>query len=60
MRLCVVTLESIDINKNVVMKLVNPLVLNAPFTPPENIRKPYSFQMFSGSKERVDWEQFSS
>ena len=33
MRLCVVTLESIDINKNVVMKLVNPLVLNTPFTP---------------------------
>ena len=32
MHLCVVTLESIDINKNVVMKLVNPLVLNAPFT----------------------------
>ena len=24
---------------------------------PENIRKPYGFLMFSGGKERVNWEQ---
>ena len=26
-------------------------------TPPENIRKPYCFLMFSGGRERVHWEQ---
>ena len=25
--------------------------------PPENIRKPYSFQMFSGDRERVHWKK---
>ena len=25
--------------------------------PPENIRKPYDFLMFSGDTERVHWEQ---
>ena len=25
--------------------------------PPQNIRKPYSFLMFSGGRERVHWEQ---
>ena len=25
--------------------------------PPENIRKPYSFLMFSGSRERVHWKR---
>ena len=37
---------------------VNPFVLNAPFLyPPENIRKPYGFLMFSGGRERLHWEQ---
>ena len=27
------------------------------FLPPENIRKPYGFLMFSGGREKVHWEQ---
>ena len=37
------------------------LVPRAPFPrpppPPENIRKPYDFLMFSGGRERVHWER---
>ena len=37
---------------------VNLFVLSAPFlSPSENIRKPYGFLMFSGSRERVHREQ---
>ena len=27
--------------------------------PPESIRKPYGFLMFSGGREKVHWEQMS-
>ena len=36
----------------------NRFIPNAPFLyPPENIRKPYGFLMFSGGRERVHWER---
>ena len=28
-----------------------------PFSTPENIRKPYGFLLFSGGRERVNWER---
>ena len=28
--------------------------------PPENIRKPYGFQMFSGARERVHWKRMGN
>ena len=28
-----------------------------PFLPPESIREPYGFLMFSGDREKVHWEQ---
>ena len=31
-----------------------------PFSIPENIRKPYSFLMFLGGKERVHWKRMGS
>ena len=37
---------------------ISQFVPNAPFLyPPENIRKPYGFLMFSGGRESVHWEQ---
>ena len=36
---------------------INPFVSIAPFSPPENIRKPLGFIMFSGSRESVPWQQ---
>ena len=39
-------------------RLCYPFVPNAPFLyPPENIRKPYGFLMFSVGREKVHWEQ---
>ena len=41
-----------------ILNLLNPFVPNASFLyPPENIRKPYGFLMFSGGRERVNWER---
>ena len=54
-----------DVKKNTFPSLLvnntvfffNPFVPNAPFLyPPENIRKPHDFLMFSGGRERVHWE----
>ena len=35
----------------------NPFVPNAFSLPPKNIGNPYGFLIFSGSRERVHWEQ---
>ena len=38
-------------------KVLGKLPANAPFLcPPENLRKPSGFLMFSGGRERVHWE----
>ena len=51
-RLCSFTLGQ---NKKVTL---NSFASNAPFSlPPENIRKPYGFRIFSGVRESVQWKR---
>ena len=51
-RLCLFTLGQ---NKKVTL---NSFASNAPFSlPPENIRKPYGFRIFSGVRESVQWKR---
>ena len=41
----------------VVSSFINPIVPNTLSLPPENIRNPSGFLMFSGGRERMHWEQ---
>ena len=47
-----------EFSANSVISLINPIFSQCTlFLPPENIRKPYGFLMFSGGRESVHWEQ---
>ena len=52
--LCLSNIEALRCDVYCRMEL-NPFAPNSP--PPENIRKPYGFLMFSGGRERMHWEQ---
>ena len=51
------TSDKFLVNLNYLSFILTHLLPITLSVPPENIRKPYGFLMFSGGRERVHWEQ---